>query len=659
MPPTTSLFSSTAKSPATPAFSVAETRFSTSSKRYRESTHLIPTPPIDKNGRPQRYDPPYFWIPVAVGTPLLMLCLGIALEVGIELSEKNGGFQVPQRNVFSIVSTQFLLSFFPGLFVLPVGYLWRSLDWMLRWFQPYVVMSWGNATAEESVLLDYIALGPVKAMFRALKYNHRVIFWSSFLATSTYLYQSLAGSIFQIQTRSQISYNTAQSVRALGLDPDVAQLNAFAAAAGYVQAAVFNDLGDPPFVINGWSTAQFVFPTDTGLNGSMTVNTTAVQSNPNCSDPNATPQFTLVDTTSAVITTSSVDNCIANVTIDPTVSEQQYGVANVPNCGPARNETFQQVVFWFYQNLNNSTSPQLATVFCNPSMALYQVMASADLLSGQLTNVTPLNEYTTPNNVSGAPINSVPFNAVIFDPSTNPFVQARANGTHVGVPGAIFRSALQDGLDSVFSLPNGFLDKTSTIYRQHLAVTAKSIYFVNQNSTLKATESSLVIRLFIDPLPGHVLAFLLFGSGFLGVFLHLISRRQRRNLYITAPPGTIAGAVALTARSGFGELLFPYDDMPALEKKLEGLRFYLDKRTGAILAEDYEDTYEREVANGRDEAMISLLGRREVNLSSTQLAQEAAQEVAESDPKYGYGQHLSPSPLSSRPLSRTSSETGL
>ncbi|KAJ7673448.1 hypothetical protein B0H17DRAFT_170770 [Mycena rosella] len=41
-------------SPPTP-FSPSGTRFSTSSKRYRESTHLIPTPGTDKNG-PKRYD---------------------------------------------------------------------------------------------------------------------------------------------------------------------------------------------------------------------------------------------------------------------------------------------------------------------------------------------------------------------------------------------------------------------------------------------------------------------------------------------------------------------------------------------------------------------------------------------------------------------------
>jgi hypothetical protein len=55
---------------------------------------------------------------------------------------------------------------------------------------------------------------------------------------------------------------------------------------------------------------------------------------------------------------------------------------------------------------------------------------------------------------------------VIFEDNTNPFIEARATATKVGVPGAIFRSALQkvDGLQSVFDLANGFLDLTSTVY---------------------------------------------------------------------------------------------------------------------------------------------------------------------------------------------------
>jgi hypothetical protein len=44
----------------------------------------------------------------------------------------------------------------------------------------------------------------------------------------------------------------------------------------------------------------------------------------------------------------------------------------------------------------------------------------------------------------------------------------------------------------------------------------------------------------------------------------------------------------MTGRSGFGELLVPYDTDENLKEKLDPLRFRLDARTGAILADSDE-----------------------------------------------------------------------
>ena len=76
--------------------------------------------------------------------------------------------------------------------------------------------------------------------------------------------------------------------------------------------------------------------------------------------------------------------------------------------------------------------------------------------------------------------------------------------------------------------------------------------------------------------------------------MHNSHKHARRNLWLTARPGSIAASVALTSRSGFGELLLPYDDRATMSRKLTGLRFYLDQRTGAILADDdWDDKYTR------------------------------------------------------------------
>ena len=103
-------------------------------------------------------------------------------------------------------------------------------------------------------------------------------------------------------------------------------------------------------------------------------------------------------------------------------------------------------------------------------------------------------------------------------------------------------------------------------------------------------------------------------TGVIGVFLQVINLQRRKQLLLGAPPGSIATAIALTSRSGFGELLLPYDDEVTLQKKLEGLRFRLDKRTGAIIAEAEtekpQDTLSDEVS-----LRLSLL-KKETSISS-------------------------------------------
>lgn len=143
-----------------------------------------------------------------------------------------------------------------------------------------------------------------------------------------------------------------------------------------------------------------------------------------------------------------------------------------------------------------------------------------------------------------------------------------------------------------------------------------------------------MLSLRISPLPGHFLAMCLIAIGITGIFVHFINYRQRRNLILAAPPGSIASITALTARSGFGELLLPYDDAAQLEKKLDGIKFRLDKRTGAIVA---DDMYNEGVPGmGRDEAMLSLLGKQNERLTQHSTSSQAAYQAAVGYPPWVY-----------------------
>ena len=99
-----------------------------------------------------------------------------------------------------------------------------------------------------------------------------------------------------------------------------------------------------------------------------------------------------------------------------------------------------------------------------------------------------------------------------------------------------------------------------------------------------------------SPLACSLLSAALIIVGLIGLVLHAFHLRIRREsgLYLTTEPGTIATSIALTSHSGFGQLLYPYDDRDTMEKKLQGFRFSLDKRSGAIVADEDESDWEPE-----------------------------------------------------------------
>lgn len=66
---------------------------------------------------------------------------------------------------------------------------------------------------------------------------------------------------------------------------------------------------------------------------------------------------------------------------------------------------------------------------------------------------------------------------------------------------------------------------------------------------------------------------------------HTSHFRARRNMFISAPPGTIAGALAITPADLTG-YLHPGDDEKSIEKKLRKLRFGLNPTTWEIEARD-------------------------------------------------------------------------
>ncbi|KAG0704071.1 hypothetical protein DFH29DRAFT_398922 [Suillus ampliporus] len=556
------------------------------SQRFRDSVHNIPTPGTEVH-RPKRYEPVVLNIYIVGGIALLMICLGIALEIGLRMSDENNGYSVPQKNEITFVSTQFLTSFVPTLLVVPLGFFWAVADWMLRWYQPYVTLSEGNAPAARSILLDYIALNRLTTLYYSLKHRHWLLHISTLTAVAAIFMQPLAGSLFQVQQVPYTTAATATSLRTVGLSPTISQLTSFLASAGYADAAVYNNLQDPPFVNGVWSAAQFTAPPGSILNGTLAINTTAIQTHVNCIKPTSF-STTNLSSSNVVLQATFSDSCNASLSLSPNDGPDQFSVSAASTCAPSYQDlNFQPVFFWFY-HATDTGDLQGTAVFCQPSIAIFVVATTMDLNDGSMGNCTIIEPFEYTNNVTGSPLNGEAFNGVMFDSSNNTYINARALAIGSSIPGAIYRYATQQtgGPGSVFDDPYGFSNATAKIYTQHLSVAAQTIYFLPDNETIPAQLTSDIQRLFIETLPAHLLSVLFMCIGIASLIVHILHKRSRRNLYLTSPPGSIASIVSLTSRSGFGELLLPYDDVERMKSNFAGLTFRLDKRTGAIVAEE-------------------------------------------------------------------------
>lgn len=373
-----------------------------------------------------------------------------------------------------------------------------------------------------------------------------------------------------------------------------------------INVLVANDLPDPPFVSSDWVTAEFTFDNGIHMNGTISVNTTAIKTDTRCAVPNkllAAPS----NTGDLTVTATSVEGCSLALAINPNNAAQQYGVVNVPNCGVNTTDpAFQPVFFWFWQQ----NPSHLAGVFCQPLMHFYDVTASAYLSNKTLADAVVVDNYRGVNNVTGPPLNGLAYNGLIFDSSSDINVQSRANSIQTGIPNAIFLWAQKTpgGPDSVFRDPNGFLSYTTQTYNRYLSMAAKFNYFVQVNQPVPAKVTQLVMRIFIPRIPCHFLSAICIVTAAVLFVLHSIHYRRRRDVRLAHNPGTICSAVALTSYSGFGNLLMPQDSDAQLSRALAPLRFCLDRRTGAIVVDDSAIADAGEVSNlmPREETTMAL-----------------------------------------------------
>lgn len=154
-------------------------------------------------------------------------------------------------------------------------------------------------------------------------------------------------------------------------------------------------------------------PAGSILNGTLAVNTTAIQTHVNCIKPTS---FTTTNLTSSNVVLSATfsPSCNASLSLDPNDGPDQFSVTAASTCAPSyQDQNFQPVVFWYYHLSDNGDALGTA-VFCQPSIAIFVVATTMNLNDGSMGACIIVEPFENTNNVTGNPLNGEAFNGWVY-----------------------------------------------------------------------------------------------------------------------------------------------------------------------------------------------------------------------------------------------------
>ena len=117
----------------------------------------------------------------------------------------------------------FLCSFLPSLLGMILFLVWQPIDMYYRALEPFARLADPRGdTAEQTLLLNYIACAPIEATFRAALAGHYRVAWISFISVLSITFSVLGGGIFTAE------FNVpAQEVREVATMPAYYALTVF------------------------------------------------------------------------------------------------------------------------------------------------------------------------------------------------------------------------------------------------------------------------------------------------------------------------------------------------------------------------------------------------------------------------------------------------
>ncbi|KAF9444645.1 hypothetical protein P691DRAFT_836023 [Macrolepiota fuliginosa MF-IS2] len=529
---------------------------------------------------------PWFWIPLVV-----VLALGaIGLEVALHFSKTNQGWPSSGDVGNTETALHYVYTLPPVIVAAVIVAMWAWTDIEIKKMQPYVDLVHGDSPPHRSLLLDYTRHNNFFVWTRAAANKHYLVALASLMALLALSFQPLAAALLVVRdTWFPQPGVTVNNLAALGLNQDnqFNDLTSFLTASGYAGASVLYDLGDPPFIHQQYTIGGFDLPTFIATNGTVIANTTAVKTVPNCQPISVNMQQTSTGWNNSV---SFNNDCNISWAVDRN-AQTLFGT-DVLTCDAATPPQFGPVIFWFFT--------WASATICTPRLEFWDVMASVDIMTSNLTDVKELRPFSSASNfsslagnVTGTPLNGRAYNGINFTlDNPDEFVNRRLDALRLQLPAAIFQAAVQSpaGVIGSFSA-NKFVNLATRVYTTYLALVARTAYFLPLQEQMTVEVRTFKKRVWLSDTAVHLLTTAMLLLAVFGTLIQLFHRHDRRQLHLQHEPGTIASAVSIGAQTGMGELLAGRQRTEEIDDILRDKKFRIDPRTMKIIMEG-EDGYE-------------------------------------------------------------------
>jgi len=400
------------------------------------------------------------------------------------------------------------------------------------------------------------------------------------------------------------------SVIGLNSGAEFDDLSVFLSAAGFASASVLYDFGDPPFIHNEFTIGKFDVPMLAGANGTVMVNTTAVRTDTNCH---------LMSTQSTRLSDGGWKNdaafngCTFSYSVNQTTSNL-FGTDIMPDCNNTGVlDYFRPVVLWFFTY--DSSPPQGSATYCAPSISLWDVTATVDITTKNLTSVKPIGPIGTGNSgFPGPPMYGQAYNGIAFNlTNKDAFVMERSRAIQLQLPASIFQAAViaPGGLPVAFQ-QNSFVGLATQVYGIYMKLVASVLYFLPTGGQILVVPNSFQQRLLLSDLAVHMEAVILLLVALAGTSVQIFHRESRRRLQLRHVPGTLAAAISIGADTDLTKLFDRPEQVNDFDfaETLRDRRFRINTQTMRIVLEGDEGYEEAISPNPRHSLFASLgLGR--------------------------------------------------